>query len=167
VSDATVEYVDYVTGRLPHLRRVAHALAGDAHRADDLVQETITKLFVHWRRASRAENLDGYVRTMLVRTFLDERRLRWSKVRLTDAVPEPAPRPDHDSDDGLTVRAALAHLPHRQRAVLVLRFLADLSVDEVAQVMRCSPGTVKSQTFHGLAAMRRLLTEPARSGKES
>jgi RNA polymerase sigma-70 factor (sigma-E family) len=166
VSDATVEYVDYVTGHLPQLRRVAHALAGDAHRADDLVQETITKLFVHWRKASQASNLDGYVRTMLVRTFLDERRLRWARVRLTASVPEPAPAPDHDSAEGVTVRAALAQLPHRQRAVLVLRFLADLSVDEVAEVMRCSPGTVKSQTFHGLAAMRRLLGEPAPSVKE-
>ena len=63
------QYVEYVTARLPGLRRTAYLLCGDAHRADDVVQATITKLFLHWRRAREAENLDGYVHAILVRCF--------------------------------------------------------------------------------------------------
>ena len=66
------DYIAYVTGRLPALRRVAAQLAGDAHRGDDLVQETITRLYTHWRRASAAEHLDAYVYKILVRAFLDD-----------------------------------------------------------------------------------------------
>jgi DNA-directed RNA polymerase specialized sigma24 family protein len=67
---------------------VAHLLCGDGHQADDLVQETITKLYARWPRLSRVDNLDGYVHTMLVRTFLDERRRGCWKVRLFGATPE-------------------------------------------------------------------------------
>ena len=87
----TQEYVDYVTGRLPELRRIALGLVGDPHRADDVVQETVTKLYMKWRTATRAQNLDAYVRTMLVRTFLDERRTRWAKVQLTGETTELPP----------------------------------------------------------------------------
>jgi RNA polymerase sigma factor (sigma-70 family) len=76
------------------------------------------------------------------------------------AAPEPA-----DAAQRLVVHQALARVPRRQRAVLVLRFLYDLPVAEVAEVLECSPGTVKSQTSHGLAALRRLLGEPVREGK--
>jgi RNA polymerase sigma-70 factor (sigma-E family) len=154
-------YTEYVTARLPTLRRVALALVGNAHRADDLVQEAIVKLYVHWRRASRARDLDAYCRQILVRTFLDERRSRWASVQLRHESPEHRPATGTgDPADAVTVRAALAQLPPKQRAVLVLRFLADLSVDDVADLVGCSAGTVKSQTFHGLAAMRRTLGEP-------
>src|SRR5262245_10011011 len=76
------DFVAYVTGRIPVLRRVATQLAGDAHRGDDLVQQAITRLYTHWRRASRTEHLDAYVYKILLRAFLDERRLRWAAVRL-------------------------------------------------------------------------------------
>jgi RNA polymerase sigma-70 factor (sigma-E family) len=152
------EYVEYVRARVPHLRRLAFALCGHEHRADDLVQQTITSLYVHWSKASAARNLDGYVRTMLVRTFIDERRLAWARVRLFGSLPEPPPEPVTDEvEDRAMLRAALARVPKRQRAVLVLRFLWDLPVDEVAGILDCSPGTVKSQTAHGLTTLRRLL----------
>jgi RNA polymerase sigma-70 factor (sigma-E family) len=153
------DYVEYVTGRLPYLRRLAFALVGDPHRADDVVQETVTKLYVHWRRAQGATNLDAYVRAMVVRVFLDEKRHRWARVELLPAAPDRSAGPAPDPIEALTVRTALAQLPPRQRAVLVLRFVEDLPVDEVAQLLGCSPGTVKSQTFHGLASMRRLINE--------
>jgi RNA polymerase sigma-70 factor (sigma-E family) len=153
------EYVDYVTARIPALRRLAYLLAGDGHRADDLVQQTITTLYVKWQRARSADYLDGYVRTMLVRTFVDERRLAWARVRLFREAPEPAPIEDGGYEDRQVVRAALARVPRRQQAVLVLRFFYDLPVDEVAGILGCSSGTVKSQTSRGLATLRRLLGE--------
>jgi DNA-directed RNA polymerase specialized sigma24 family protein len=83
------EYVEYVTARLPALRRVAYQLTGDAHRGDDVVQQALTRLYTRWPRARGADNLDAYSHTVLVRIFLDERRLRWSRVELVAAVPEP------------------------------------------------------------------------------
>jgi RNA polymerase sigma-70 factor (sigma-E family) len=148
------EYVEYVTARVPALRRLAYVLTGDGHRADDLVQQTITTLYVKWQRARAADNLDAYVRTMLIRGFIDEKRLAWSKVRLRWETPEPAPVTDGGTEDREVIRAALRRLPRRQRAVLVLRFFYDLPVDEVARILDCSPGTVKSHTSRGLNALR-------------
>jgi RNA polymerase sigma-70 factor (sigma-E family) len=167
------DFIAYVTGRLPALRRVATQLAGDPHRGDDLVQQAITRLYTHWRRASRAENLDAYVYKILLRAFLDERRRGWAKVRLRGAPdPEPVDSPvtgdpaGHVADQ-LLLREALATLPPRQRAVLVLRFLADRSVEEAADILGVGPGTVKSQTHAGLNALRRLLGQPTDSGVTS
>jgi RNA polymerase sigma factor (sigma-70 family) len=164
-----VDFVSYVTGRLPVLRRVAAQLAGDAHRGDDLVQQAITRLYTRWRRASQTEYLDGYVYKILLRVFLDERRLRWSTVRLGTSPADLAHRRDADRattrfedhaatvGDRLLLREALALLPPKQRAAVVLRFLDDRSIDEVAEILNVSPGTVKSQTHDGLTALRRLL----------
>ncbi|MDH6465973.1 RNA polymerase sigma-70 factor (sigma-E family) [Micromonospora sp. A200] len=157
-ADLEQEYVEYVTSRLPALRRIACHLTGDAHRGDDLVQSAVTRLYVGWRRAREADNVDAYVRTVLVRVFLDEKRRLWSRVRLVDTTPEPAPAPTGDAvEDRELLHAALAQVPPRQRAVLVLRFLHDRPVDEVAATLGCTAGTVKSQTSHGLASLRRLL----------
>ena len=160
------EYVDYVTARIPALRRLAYLLAGDEHRADDLVQQTITTLFVKWHRAKNADHIDRYVRTMLVRTYVDERRLAWSRVRLFREAPEPPPVEESGAvEDRQVVRAALRRVPRRQRAVLVLRFFYDLPVDEVATMLDCSTGTVKSQTSRGLATLRTLLAERTLVGR--
>lgn len=151
------EYTHFVGARLPALRRLAHHLCGDPHQADDLVQETVTKLYVRWP-VRDVGNLDAYVRTMLVRTFIDDRRRGWWRVRLFGGVVhEPSVVPSGDPEDHTMLRSVLAKLPPRQQAVLVLRFLCDLPVTEVAAVLGCSAGTVKSQTSHGLATMRKLL----------
>ncbi|MQY09127.1 SigE family RNA polymerase sigma factor [Actinomadura macrotermitis] len=151
------DYVEYVTGALPALRRTAHLLCRDPHRADDIVQAALTRLYVHWRRARAAGDLDRYARAVLVRAFLNEQRLRWAKVRLTAAPAETPAPPGPDVETQVVLRAALARLPPRQRAVVVLRFLCDLPVAEVAAALGCSEGTVKSQTAHGLARLRTLL----------
>ncbi|WP_243725466.1 SigE family RNA polymerase sigma factor [Actinomadura rubrisoli] len=154
------EYVEYVTGALPGLRRIAHLLCRDPHRADDIVQTALTRLYVHWKRARAADDLDRYVRAILMRSFLNERRLAWARVRLTGApsdTPERAAAPGTDVETQAVLRAALERVPPRQRAVLVLRFLCDLPVAEVARTLGCSEGTVKSQTAHGLARLRDLL----------
>lgn len=155
------EYVDFVSSRLPALRRMAYNLCGDSHQADDLVQETVTKLYARWP-VRGVDNLDGYVRTMLVRTFIDEKRRGWWRVRLCGVVSDRLPAAHgHAMEEHTALRGLLAKVPPRQQAVLVLRFLCDLPVAEVAAILGCSPGTVKSQTAHGLSAMRRLLGEQA------
>ncbi|MFC0114787.1 SigE family RNA polymerase sigma factor [Kibdelosporangium aridum] len=152
-------YTEYVTTRLPALRRVAYLLCGDSHRADDIVQNAITRLYVHWRKAQSADNLDAYVRTTVVRTFLNEQRTGWfSRTRVVDEPPEGMVR-DRDVETSHVLHAALRRVPPRQRAVLVLRFLYDMSVTEVAGALRCSEGNVKSQTSHGLATLRKQLGE--------
>lgn len=154
-------YVEYVTSKLPWLRQVAYLLCQDWHQADDVVQAAITKLYVHWPRVSGTENVDGYVRVIVVRTFLSERRSGWARrVDLSAWPPDPVAVPAPDPATRLTVRRALAQVPPRQRATLVLRFYCDLSVEETAAALRCSSGTVKSQTKRGLDALRRALGVP-------
>lgn len=154
-------FTEYVAERLPALRRVAYLLCGDEHRADDIVQVTVTKLYPHWRRVQGMANPDGYVRAMLVRTFISEQRVGWMRrIRL---VGMPADAPVVAASDGpdvetrAVVQAALARVAPRARAVLVLRFLLDLPVTEVAELLGCSPGNVKSQTSAGLETLRRVL----------
>ena len=155
-SDA--EYLTYVRGRAPALHRVAFLLSGDEYQADDLVQETVTKLYARWPRIAGVDNLDAYVHTMLVRTFLDDRRRGWWKVRLLGtATPDRVAGPEPAYEERAVLRGALAQVPPRQQAVLVLRFLCDQPVAEVARALGCTEGTVKSQTAHGLAALRRIL----------
>lgn len=157
MSGADDEYTVRVQELIPRLHRTAYLLCADWHRADDLVQATITRLYVKWRRARTVDLLDAYVRAMLVRQFLGEQRTGWrSRVRVSDSVPERAGA-DVDLDAGLDVRRALAAVPPRQRATLVLRFYCDLSVEQTAEILGCSTGNVKSQTSRGLDALRRIL----------
>jgi RNA polymerase sigma-70 factor (sigma-E family) len=156
-ADRDAEYTEYVRARLPWLRRVAYLLCQDWQRADDLTQTAITRLYTRWGRARDAANIDGYARTVLVRTFLAERRSAWSRrVALYETYPE-LPGTVADLDAHLDVREALAGLPPRQRATLVLRFYCDLPVEDAARELGCTPGTVKSQTAKGLTALRRAL----------
>lgn len=155
------DYVEFVKARQASWHRQAFMLTGDAHRADDLVQQTCVDLFVYWKRAIAAADPDRYTRAMLVRAFLNERRRGWAKrVRLTESVPD-RPFTDPVSDERTLLHAALLQVPPKQRVVLVLRYLFDMPVAEVAEAVGCSQGTVKSQAFHGLAALRRLLGDAA------
>ena len=156
------EYTEYVAARLSSLRRLAAVLCDDWQRADDLLQATLTQLYVHWAQVRAASHPDAYARTVLVREFIHERRSSWAKwVSLTGGMTDsPAAAVDHDA--ALDLRAAVAALPARQRATLVLRFYCDLNVDQSAEILGCSPGTVKSQTAKALDTVRRALT-PART----
>jgi RNA polymerase sigma-70 factor (sigma-E family) len=169
-GDLEREYVEYFTARMPHMRRLAALLCGDVHRADDIVQSAATTLYTKWKQARSADNLDAYVRRVVVNTFLRERRLRWSSVALTERLPDRPAAAGQAIDERVVVRAALRRLPPRQQAVLVLRFGCDLPVAEVAAILRCAEGTVKSQTSDGLAALRRHLgnrdLEPATRRRE-
>jgi RNA polymerase sigma-70 factor (sigma-E family) len=152
------EFTQYVAARLGMLRRLAFLLCQDWYRADDLVQAAITRLYVHWGRASVLDHKDAYTRTILVREFLGEQRSGWARrVSLHPDAPDRPGLAPPDRDEVLDVRAALVALPARQRATLVLRFYCDLSVEQTAELLGCSTGTVKSQTAKGLAALRNQL----------
>ncbi|MFF0149705.1 SigE family RNA polymerase sigma factor [Micromonospora sp. NPDC005203] len=157
-SAADADYTECVRAGLPQWRRTAYLMCGDWHQGDDIVQRVLTELYRNWPRARRADSLNALVRTMLMRRLIDERRRRWARVLLTDLLPErPAPIAP-DATERLDLVAALRQVPPRQRAVLVLRFFQDLTVEETAQALGCAPGTVKSQTAKGLATLRGLLT---------
>ncbi len=156
------EYAGYVSARFGRLHRTAHLMCGDAHRADDLVQATLLSLYVHWKRAATVENLDGYVHRIMVRRFLDEKRLSWSRVFLRAQLPEqPAGGTYGGARDNPEERdrmlRVLRALPRDQRAAVVLRYYADLSVEDTAQALGCSIGTVKSRCSRALAALRTAL----------
>jgi RNA polymerase sigma-70 factor (sigma-E family) len=153
-SERDADYSEYVGYRLPALRRLALLLCQDRHRADDLVQQAIIRVYMRWAKASAADNTDAYVNAILVREFLHERRSGWTRrVSVTDHVPE-APILTADRDRLMDLQAAVAALPPGQRAVLVLRYYCDLNIDQTAAALGCSTGTVKSQTAKALAALR-------------
>ena len=140
------------------LRRTAFLLCGDWHHADDVVQTVFTKLYINWAKVQRHDRLDGYVRTMLVRATFDRRRRLWWRRELSSAEPpETATIAASSIEDRLMLFDALAKMPPRQRAVVVLRFWQDLDVSETAQLLGCTEGTVKSQSARGLAKLRELL----------
>jgi RNA polymerase sigma-70 factor (sigma-E family) len=158
-ADEESEYTAYVVGLFDQLRRTAYLLCQDWHGADDVLQTTLTNLYVNWRRARAASNTDAYVHTMLVRVFLADRRRGWARRVLVVAEP-PDAAVEHDHDQRLTVDQALRRLPASQRAALVLRFYCDMSVEQTAEILGCATGTVKSKTNRALASLRRALGLP-------
>lgn len=125
---------------------------------EDVVQDALTRLYVHWRRASRADDADAYVRRSLVNAYLAEGRLPWRRECATETLPEPAyagPTGASDARDDLC--RALGSLGASQRAVVVLRYWDDLSVEQTADALGCSTGNVKSQAARGLARLREVL----------
>ncbi|WP_246004170.1 SigE family RNA polymerase sigma factor [Nocardioides marmoriginsengisoli] len=151
------EFGAYVAARRPHLFRSAWLLCGDSHRAEDLVQETLAKLYVAWPRVSRLDTVDAYVRRMLVNGHIDEGRRPWRRERPTAEPPDsPSPGLGAEEDDDLW--AALRALPAGQRRVVVLRHYWGLSIEETAADLNVGTGTVKSQTSAALASLRRILS---------
>ena len=149
------EFADYVSASIPSLRRLALLMCRDWHRADDLVQATLTRLCLHWGKAAAADSTDAYVRAILVREFMRERRSGWARrVSVSDSPPE-LPPATADVDGLLDLQAAVSALPPGQRAVLVLRFYCDLSVSQSAEALGCTAGTIKSQTAKAIATLRR------------
>jgi RNA polymerase sigma-70 factor (sigma-E family) len=147
------EFAEFFEARFDRFRRIAYALCGDWTEAEELTQNGFVRLYSHWPRVLH-QNPDGYLRTVVTRLFLDSRRRLRRREHLVAEPPDRSLADDHSIDDRQPLTAALQQLPPRQRAVLVLRIVQDLSIDEVAEAMRCAPGTVKSQTARGLAALR-------------
>jgi RNA polymerase sigma-70 factor (sigma-E family) len=155
------QFHSFVLGHRAGLVRTATLLtAGDAHLAEDLVQSTLTKLYVAWPAFRRADNPEGYLRRTLVNALTDERRRWWrrherSMADLPDRASAPRTEPAGDLDDGL--RTALRELPPKMRAAVVFRYFYDLDVADTADALGCSEGTVKSQTARALQRLRDVL----------
>ena len=156
-ADREASYVDFVTARRDHLRRVAYAMCGDWHRADDLVQTALVKLYVAWPRVRRTGSEEAYARTILVRASIDESRRPWRRERPTEAVPDAPAAAPLAVEERSALLDALHALPPQQRVAVVLRHWLGLSVAEAAKEMRISEGTVKSHTSRGLDALRSVL----------
>jgi RNA polymerase sigma-70 factor (sigma-E family) len=150
----------FALSRRPTLRRTAYLLCSDWHQADDLVQTALVKLYVAWPRIRASEPPDAYAHRILVRCYLDERRRPWRRESPVDVVDANA-AVERAEDEMLDLRSALARLPRRQRATLLLRFWLDLPVAQTAEALGCSEGTVKSQTARALTTLRELLGDPA------
>ncbi len=152
-----MHFEDYATARAPALMRLALVLTGDRQLAQDLTQATLLDVFVHWRRVSRADQPDAYVRRMMVNTYLGWRRRRWFREEPTLAVTPEVAVDDHaqhvvDEDE---CRAVLAALPPRARAVLALRYYEDMDDRAIADVLGMAVSSVRSTASRALATLRR------------
>lgn len=156
-SDEETNYRSFVDAQAHSLRSLAYLTCGDWQLAEDAVFTALAKLYTRWRRVDRPES---YARTMVVRAAIDEVRRPWWRREQPagDVMPERAGSDGAlDVDERLRIHAALAHLPVRRRAVLVLRYFEDLSVQETAEALNCPEATVKSHTVRGLRTLREVL----------
>ena len=154
------EFAEFAAAISARLRRTAFLLCGDWHTAEDLAQTTLTKLFVRWRRIQRRDEAQAYAMRTLLNTYLADRRRKRNGELLTAQLPE-RPLADQAPEVRIMVFDALAALPPRARAVVVLRYWADMSVEQVADLLGCSVGNVKSQSARGLEKLRPLLGDAA------
>lgn len=151
------EFARYFDERAHSLRATAYLLCGDWHHAEDIAQAALLKLYLAWPRLARHDVLDAYARKIVLRTFLSENRRVWRKrEKLTDEPPE-RPAETAGTEQEMLVRHALSGIAPKQRAVLVLRYFEDLSVEETAAALGCSTGNVKSQSARGLTTLRNRL----------
>ena len=173
-ADAGEGFADFVRERGDHHLRVAVLLTGDWHAAEDLVQASLVKLYRVWPRLDTGTDPDPYLRRIMVNTQRSWWRARWRRETPTARLSEGSGSEgiggpgiggtgiggDDFADRqalGVLVRQALAGLPRQQRAVLVLRYCEDLSEAEVAGILGCSPGTVKTHAHRGMNALREIL----------
>ncbi|MBA2807948.1 SigE family RNA polymerase sigma factor [Streptomyces sp. KM273126] len=153
------EFAEFAAAAWPRLVRTAHMLTGDFHEAEDLVQTTLSKVYARWPRIPHNEvETYAYVRQALVNNNLSRIRKKRVVHLLMPFLPETAHRAHgghaETTENRAALTQALAALPARQRAVMVLRYFEDLSDQEIATVLNCALGTVKTHTRRGLAALR-------------
>lgn len=161
------EFTEFAVASAPRLRRAAFLLCGDWQTAEDLAQTTLAKVFISWRKVRRHDSAHAYATRTMVNSYLADKRLRRSMEILTDQLPDcPATLPPPETR--IVVLDALATLPPRTRAVVMLRYWEDLSVDQAADVLGCSPGTVKTLSSRALDKLRAVLgdvmTDPGPPG---
>ncbi len=155
-------YVEYVAARQADLRRIAYAICGDWHQADDLLQTALTKLYVAWPRIHQDGREDAYVRQILVHANIDEHRRPWRRERAGLPERDEPARAPLPVEDRTALFDALQSLPTMQRKVVVLRHWLGLSVAETAHELRIGEGTVKSHSSRGLETLRAVLSTDRR-----
>lgn len=157
-GDRDAAYVEFVAARQAHLRRIAYAVCGNWHDADDLLQTALTKLYLAWPRVRRTGSEEAYVRRVIVRANIDAHRRRTAR-------PERPGLDGHDRaapaglapDERSALFDALQGLPEKQRKVVVLRHWLGLSVEETAVELGISAGTVKSHSSRAMAKLQTVL----------
>lgn len=161
------QFTAYMAARHAGLRRRAHLLCRDAASADDLVQETLAKLYLAWHKVKDPQAVDAYARRIMVNEFNSGWRRPWRRrERSTDQLPERAVHDRHDEGARDEMWRFVQSLPPKQRAVIVLRYYEDLSEVEIADALGISPGTVKSQASRALATLRATAPHGLADGKE-
>lgn len=156
-QDLKERFQTMASKELPRLRRFALHLCGDVHRADDYVQGTLEKMYVAWPRVHDIAYPGAYLRAVMLRHVLNERRRPWRRERSSAILPERSYDTTPGADLGLDLTRALSGLTTRQRAAVVLRYVEDRPVAEVAQIMGTTPGTVKRQCSDAVARLRHIL----------
>ena len=152
-------YAEFVAARQTHLRRIAYAVCGDWHRADDLLQTALVKLYVAWPRLHRDGREEAYVRQIIVRANIDESRRTWRRETPgIDGWDRPA-RAELPYEERSALFEALQALPPMQRRTVLLRHWLGLSVEQTASELGVSPGTVKSHTSRGVERLKALLAD--------
>jgi RNA polymerase sigma-70 factor (sigma-E family) len=158
-ADPREEFREFAVASQGHLRRSAYLLCGDWHFAEDIVQSAFDRIYRHWHRVRAADSPDAYARQVVYRCYLDTRRHRLDTVPL-DHLPERAV-PTEAPETRLAVLDALAQLPPRTRAVVVLRYWEDMSIEQTAGILGLSQGSVKSMASRGLGLLRASLSDLA------
>ncbi|MER5988165.1 SigE family RNA polymerase sigma factor [Streptomyces sp. NPDC001787] len=154
----TEDFREFAAGRASHLYRSACLLtSGDVHLAEDLVQETLGRMYMLWGRAHRIDNPAAYAQTVLVRTFLTHRRRRSAAERPQAELPDSGTAAGDDPALRMTLLRALAQLAPKDRAVVVLRYWEDRSVEETAEALQVSSAAVRTRCVRALARLRELL----------
>lgn len=149
------DFEDYARDVTPGLLRRARLLCRDEHRAEDLVQESLARLYRGRRRIDEGRNPTGYAHTVLFNVFLEQARRRSSaELALADPVPPPSPDPTDEVDRRLLLEAALQRLGELERMAVVARYLDDRPVKEVAQLSGRSEAWVRTTCHRALERMR-------------
>jgi RNA polymerase sigma-70 factor (sigma-E family) len=154
-------FAAFVRGHGERHLRLAVLLTGDWYAAEDLVQASLVKLHQGWPRLETDADPDAYMRRIVVNTHRSWWRARWRREKPVAALPDGTSAPDlaDTHATGALLRQALARLPRQQRAVLVLRYFEDLPEAEIASLLGCSPGSVKTHAHRGLRTLRELLAD--------
>ncbi|GAA0952873.1 SigE family RNA polymerase sigma factor [Kribbella koreensis] len=169
MPDQDRDYVEFVVASSTTLRRTAYLVCGDWHRADDVVQDALYKLYLSWSKVDRGGNPLAYARRIVINAALDIGRRPWRREVSTDSPPEYA-RNDDTADvyaERDEVLSALLQLAPRQRACIVLRYYEDLSIEQTAEILDCTQGTVKSQAARGLETLRQTINRTRSIGRVS
>ena len=158
-EDRELAYIEFAASRRDQLRRIAYGMCGDWHKADDLVQNALIKLYVAWPRVVRGGREDAYVRKILLNAAIDDSRRPSRREWATDELPEVVAPASTAVEDHESLVSAMQTLPAQQRATVLLRHWLGLSVTETASELGIAEGTVKSHCSRGLETLRGLLAE--------